>query len=358
MNQLERLMNSLPQGIDAALVSSHQNRRYLTGFASSAGTLLILREHAYFIIDSRYIEVARERVKGCEVILQDKLYNQIRELCASHSANTLAVENSYITLTEFCELRDTLAPLAISESPELDAAILRQRRYKTPDEVAHMREAQRLTDETFTHILNFIRPGKTEREIALEMEFFLRRAGADGISFDFIVASGANSSRPHAVPGMRAVCEGDFITMDFGADVAGYFSDMTRTVAVGPEAKILPEQRRVYDTVLQAQLAALDAIRIGKACSEIDGVARSLIDSAGYKGCFGHGLGHSVGVEIHEKPAFSMASKDIVEPGMIMTVEPGVYLEGRFGCRIEDMVYITENGTQNLTASPKELLVL
>lgn len=358
MNPVERIMHALPQGADAAIVTSRQNRRYLTGFSSSAGTLLLTREKAYFIIDFRYIEAARAGVRGCEVLLQERLGEQLGALLSRHGVRTVYTETSYLTLAEFSRLKELLLPAALSENPDFDAALLRQRRYKTPDEVACIRTAQRYTDETFSHILNFIRPGRTEREIALEMEFHMRSLGAEGVSFDFIVASGENSSRPHAVPGQRAVCAGDFITMDFGGIVDGYCSDMTRTVAVGPDSALTQEQRRVYNTVLEAQLAGLAAITLGATGREVDAAARDIIDAAGYKGCFGHSLGHSLGVEIHEEPRFAESSKDVVEPGVVMTVEPGVYLEGRFGCRIEDMVYVTQNTVENLTASPKNLMVL
>ncbi|MFQ8599944.1 MAG: M24 family metallopeptidase [Oscillospiraceae bacterium] len=222
-------------------------------------------------------------------------------------------------------------------------------------EIQKIEQAQALTESTFSHILSVIRAGVTEREIALEMEFFMRRQGADGVSFDFIVVSGNNSSLPHGVPTGKAVEKGDFITMDFGALVDGYHSDMTRTIAVGC---VDEEQRRVYDTVLRAQRAALSAIRAGMRCSDADRAAREVIDGAGYAGCFGHGLGHGVGVEIHEAPNLSPRSAEILEPGMVVTVEPGIYIENRYGVRIEDMVVVQKGGCRNLTASPKELIIL
>jgi Xaa-Pro aminopeptidase len=187
------------------------------------------------------------------------------------------------------------------------------------------------------------------------MEFFMRRMGSEGVSFDFIVVSGKNSSLPHGVPTDKLVQVGDFLTMDFGAVVGGYHSDMTRTVAVGSASD---EMRLVYDTVLKAQLESEKAIRAGAVCSDIDKIARDIIYGAGYEGCFGHGLGHSVGVEIHESPAFSPNCSAILRPGTIMTVEPGIYLENKFGVRIEDMVYVTEEGSINLTASPKHLIIV
>ena len=212
-----------------------------------------------------------------------------------------------------------------------------------------------MTDETFSYILPLIQPGKSERELMLEMEFYLRRLGSEGVSFDLIVVSGKNSSLPHGVPTDKKIEVGDFITMDFGAVYNGYRSDMTRTVAVGAVSE---EQKHVYNTVLEAQRLALKAIRPGVPCNEIDRIAREHIYNAGFEGCFGHGLGHSVGIEIHEFPAFSPRCETILQPGMVITVEPGIYLEGKFGVRIEDMIYVTEDGCLNLTKSDKSLITL
>lgn len=218
-----------------------------------------------------------------------------------------------------------------------------------------MKEAQRLTDETFKYITARIEEGRTEREIMLDMEFYMRRLGSEGVSFDFIVVSGKNSSLPHGVPTDKKVERGDFITMDFGAVVGGYRSDMTRTVALG---SIDDEQKKVYDTVLKAQLAGIKAVKAGVVCKDVDKISRDIIYSAGYEGCFGHGLGHSVGIEIHERPLFNTRCDTVLKAGMVMTVEPGIYIENKYGVRIEDMVYVTENGCIDLTNSPKELICL
>ena len=212
-----------------------------------------------------------------------------------------------------------------------------------------------MTDETFSYILGNISAGRTEREVMLDMEFFMRRLGSEGVSFDFIVVSGKNSSMPHGVPTDKKIETGDFITMDFGAVCGGYRSDMTRTVAVG---KVSDKQKEVYDTVLKAQQAAIDFIKPGVVCKEVDRVARDIISEAGYGDCFGHGLGHSVGIEIHEPPACNTVCETVMEKGIIMTVEPGIYIENDFGVRIEDMVVVTDNGCEDLTKSKKELILV
>ena len=212
-----------------------------------------------------------------------------------------------------------------------------------------------MTDDTFAYIAERIAAGRTERDVMLDMEMYMRRLGSEGVAFNFVVVSGKNSSLPHGVPTDKVIERGDFVTMDFGAVVNGYRSDMTRTVAVGT---ISDEQRRVYDTVLEAQTAALAAIRAGVVCKDVDKVARDLIARAGYGDCFGHALGHSVGIAVHEAPILSTRCDTVLKAGTMMTVEPGIYLEGKFGVRIEDMVLITEDGYENFTKSPKNLLIL
>ena len=235
------------------------------------------------------------------------------------------------------------------------AGVLRQ--VKDEEEIAAIRKAQSITDAAFLEILDFIKPGKTEKEVAAYLEYCMRRLGADGLAFETIAAGGPNSAKPHAVPGDRPLRQGDFFTMDYGAYWGGYCSDMTRTVAVGEPTE---EMRRVYDTVLAAQLLGIEKAVVGASCRAVDAAARELIYNAGYEGCFGHSLGHSVGIEIHEMPGFSpsIAPETTAKEGMVITVEPGIYLEGRFGVRIEDMVWLAPDGTKDLTNSPKELIIL
>lgn len=352
--RVERIQNAL-EPRQGALVTSLPNRFYLTGFETSAGSVLITKEQAYFLIDFRYVEKAKQTVDSCTVLLSDYKDGQIGELCKKHGVTELLTENDCVSVERFAHLQKNLPDLHFPAENGLAGWLKDLRCVKTPGEVELIRQAQKLTDDTFTYICSRIAPGRTERDVMLDMEFFMRRAGSEGVSFDFIVVSGKNSSLPHGVPTDKKIENGDFLTMDFGAVVKGYHSDMTRTVAVG---QISEEQRRVYDTVFRAQAAGIAAVKPGVICSDVDKVSRDIIYSAGYEGCFGHGLGHSVGVEIHESPRFSPACKDVLKQGTIMTVEPGVYLENKFGVRIEDMVWVTENGCEDLTKSPRELIIL
>ncbi len=353
--RIENLRKVMPRDVDAVIIVSAQNRYYFTGMRSSAGTLLVTRDASYFIIDFRYIELARRTVQDSEVILQDKLETQLRELARRHGVKTVAVETTYMTVGEKARIAGWLPDVDVLESSQVDSAILGLRARKDQKELELIQAAQKITDDCFTHIQSFIKVGRTEREVSLEMLRYMMEQGAEKLAFETICVSGVNSSLPHGVPSDKPIAAGEFLTMDFGAMVGGYCSDMTRTVAVG---HVTDEMDRLYHTVLDAQLKAIAAIKAGEVFSKIDAVARDLIYGAGYEGCFGHGLGHSVGLDIHEEPRFSPVCGEHCQPGMIITVEPGIYLEGKFGCRIEDMVYITEDSVLDLTHSPKELIIL
>ncbi len=340
----------------AMLITGRPNRYYFTGMESSAGTVLITKRNAYFMIDFRYVEKAKSVVDSCEVRLSSYGDEEIGTLCAENGVKTLHIEAGVMSVDRLERLKAALPALTLCTDTAMDDAITEMRSRKTAGELALIRKAQKITDDTFTYILDRIKPGRTEREVMLDMEFFMRKQPeCQGVSFDFIVVSGKNSSLPHGVPSDKKIEAGDFVTMDFGALVGGYCSDMTRTVAVG---SVTEEQKKVYQTVLEAQNAALKAVKAGLICKDVDKIARDIIYNAGYEGCFGHGLGHSVGIEIHEDPAFNMRCETVLKPGTVMTVEPGIYLENQFGVRIEDMVYVTEEGSINLTASPKELIIL
>ena len=354
--RLGLLSAGLAEGVDAALITSGVSRRYLTGMPSSAGTLLVFRQGpAYLIIDSRYIEKARKAAQGCQVILQRRLPAQVKELLGRHGAKRLAVESDYMTLGEYLQFQRQLPDVELEMDGKLSALLRQMRAVKAPEELEAIQRAQAITDAAFTHILNYIRPGRTEREIAGELMDFCYRQGSQGPSFDYIVVSGANSSMPHGVPTGKAVERGDFVTMDFGCMVDGYCSDMTRTVAVGEADE---EHRRVYAVVLAAQKAAIAAAKAGVPGRVVDLAARQVIADAGYGPCFGHSTGHSLGLEIHESPLFAPSEETLMQPGMVITVEPGIYLEGKFGVRIEDMVFLTGDGNRDLTASPKDFMVV
>ena len=340
---------------EALLVTSGANRFYLTGFESSAGSVLVTADAAYFLIDFRYVEKAKSVVNSCTVQLSNRTNDEIKDLLAKHGVTRLYLETDSVAVSAMKGYTACFEGVEVSTEDKMDRLIEQMRAIKTSEELALIQKAQKLTDDTFTYILDRIAVGRTEKDIMLDMEFFMRKLGSEGVSFDFIVVSGKNSSLPHGVPTYKCIDSGDFLTMDFGAIVEGYHSDMTRTVAVGAVSE---EQKQVYDTVLKAQQAALDVIRPGLICKDVDKVARDIIYSAGYEGCFGHGLGHSVGIEIHENPNFNMRCETVLQPGTIMTVEPGIYLENKFGVRIEDMVYVTDDGCLNLTASRKDLIIL
>lgn len=339
----------------ALLVTSGANRFYVTGFHSSAGVVLVTKEEAYFFIDFRYVEKAKSQVKSCKVVLSERTEGEILQLLQKHGVGSLFVETNSMSVAELSRYKAALPDIEILVDDKMDRLLEDMRAVKSEEELSLIRAAQKITDETFTYILERIEAGRSEIDIMLDMEFYMRKLGSEGVSFDFIVVSGKNSSLPHGVPTDKLIEVGDFVTMDFGAVVGGYRSDMTRTVAVGCVSQ---QQRQVYDTVLAAQKAAIAAVRPGLVCKEIDKVARDLIYSAGYEGCFGHGLGHSVGIEIHENPAFNMRCETILRPGTVMTVEPGIYLENKYGVRIEDMVYVTDNGCVDITESQRELIIL
>lgn len=331
------------------------NRFYFTGLKSSAGAVVITKTKAVLLVDFRYIEKANKTVKSAQVALCQNLHSQVNEILENQGVKKVFVETQEIDLNTFLSLENKLGEIRVSKEGTLQEAINSLRRIKQSEEIEAIKKAQGVTDKAFNYILDRIKTGKTEKEIALDLEFFARKNGGEGVAFDFIVVSGKNSSLPHGVPTDKKIENGDFITMDFGVKWNGYCSDMTRTIAVG---NVSEEQKKVYDTVLNAQKMALKNIKAGAVCKEIDATARDYIYSCGYEGCFGHGLGHCVGIDIHESPAFNTRDITILKSGMVMTVEPGIYIENTFGVRIEDMIVVTDDGCENLTQSPKELIVL
>ena len=352
--RVSNLQSKLTDG-EAFLVTSPSNRFYLTGFNSSAGTVVITREKAVFFIDFRYFEKAKQTVKSCSVALFDKGDKDIYKFLESENIKTVFVETDFVSVAKLKYYGSIFDGLSFSKENRLDTELFNMRAVKSEYELNLIKEAQNLTEQTTDYIITRISEGRSEREVMLDMEFFMRGLGADGVAFDFIVVSGKNSSLPHGVPTDKKIEKGDFVTMDFGALYKGYRSDMTRTVAVG---NVSEEQRTVYETVLKAQTAACGAIKAGNACCDMDKIARDIIYNARYTGCFGHALGHSVGIDIHESPSLSPGNKTILKPGNVVTVEPGIYIENKFGVRIEDMVYVTDDGCINLTKSKKELIIL
>lgn len=340
---------------DAALIVSPENRFYFTNFASSDGFLLVSADRAVFITDARYIEAAQKTVKNCEVMLQSHTISQIKDVLTALGAKSVAVEAERMTLKQYAEFARALDGIDVVCDGELDVVIEKIRSIKSKAQVEKIIKAQRIAEAAFEHILTFIKEGVTEKEVALELDYYMLSHGADGLSFETIAVSGKNSSKPHGVPTDKKIEKGDFVTMDFGAVVEGYHSDMTRTVAVG---FVTDEQKNVYETVLKAQAAAQAAASSGVCCADVDKAARDVIENAGYGEYFNHSTGHGVGVEIHEYPRLSKLCKTALSVGNVVTDEPGIYIPEKFGVRIEDMLLITENGCENLTRAPKELIIL
>lgn len=362
INRLTRLINKLPyyeknQKVDAALIVSPINRLYFSGFKSSEGVILVTREESYYIVDFRYYEAALSQIKNMNVVLLLDLKSDILKIIKQHNVRNILIENKGISLADVIKFEGWFENEQISliKTKTLDDIIAALRIIKTKEEIENIKIAQEISERALDRLLPTIKCGITEKEIAFNLEYFIKKEGADAISFDLIVASGKNSAIPHAEPSNKRVAEGDFITIDMGAVYNGYHSDMTRTFGLKEVSK---KQKSVYETVLCAQNKAINAIKPGVACRDIDNIARNFIYENGYKNCFGHALGHGVGLEIHENPFLSANSEFILEPGMVITIEPGIYLKNEFGVRIEDMIVVTECGYENLTSTNKNLIIL
>lgn len=354
MNNIARLSELLSDENHGALITSDVSRRYFCGFKSSAGVILVTKEQSYLIIDSRYYDKACERVTDCAVILMEDMRSQLMDLMIKHNIRKLSVENAYMTLREFEEYKEKLFYAELDNSSWLSDRISGMRVIKSRDEVELIIKAQRIAESAFERLLERMRKGMTEKQVAALLNYYMMDCGADDLSFETIAASGINSASPHAVPTDKPLQDGEFLTLDFGAVVDGYHSDMTRTLVIGEPT---PEMEELYNAVFYANLDGLKAIRADIGGKVVDSVARSTLQGwGGYDKYFGHGLGHGVGLEIHEAPTLSRKSTSMLHEGMIVTVEPGAYISGKYGVRIEDMVLVTENGCENLTITTKKLI--
>lgn len=355
MNNYLRVQEILEKlSIDAVLISNGNNMRYVSGFAGETGYVYISKKRHAVITDFRYTIQAETEAEGYEVItIGNGGYEEaINDVISTDGVNRLGFEAEDMLFSNYNKLKEKLK---VKELVAIGSEITSMRRIKTPRELEMIKQAEAIGDQVFTEILTFIKPGMTELELAARIEYLLKLKGGQGLSFNAIVASGINSSMPHAVPSNKKIEKGDFLTMDFGCVYEGYCSDMTRTVVIG---KATDKQKEIYNLVLKAQQAALDFLKAGYQGKEVDKVARDIIYGAGYEGCFGHGLGHSVGLHIHENPRLSMLEEDIILAGMTETVEPGIYIKGFGGVRIEDLVVVTEDGIENFTHSDKSLIEL
>ena len=357
MTASERLADLLRPGLNTAtVVVDPSNMFYLTEGYTGEGLVFLSQNRRAIITDFRYTEQAGRQAPGFEVLMTEKgrsAEQVVAELVRAEGITSIRTETNYLSVDRFEKLKAALGEevscISLEEAPQ------KLRQIKTPAEVMAIRKACKITSDAFRAILPRIREGMTEKELQIELDFTMLRMGAERLAFDTIVAAGENGSLPHAIPGNRPIRQGDMITMDFGAKVGNYCADMTRTVALGQPSD---EMRRIYETVLRAQTMCEDALAAGKNCFDIDRLARDYIDARGYAGRFGHGLGHSVGIDIHEEPRLSPACHEVLKAGIVITVEPGVYVPGVGGVRIEDTCLVKENGCEPLTDADKQLIIL
>lgn len=340
------------EGVDAFLITTYLNRRYLSGFKGSAGQVLITENSCYIFTDSRYTEQAADESPDFQVMQTGLDSDPLKDTLKKERVRSLAFEKDQVTYANWERMRERFEGVDLKG---VSGWVEDLRMRKTSEEIALIAKAQEIADQAFSLVTRSIRVGVTERELAMELEFTMRRLGAETLAFPIIAVSGLRSSLPHGQPTDNKVCPGDFLTFDFGARYEGYCSDETRTFVIGPLDK---KHEEIYKVVLEAQLAGLEAAKPGVAGKEVDAAARKVIEDAGYGEYFGHGTGHGVGLAVHEGPSAGKKGETLLEPGMVLTVEPGIYIPGLGGCRIEDLIVITENGKEILSGSPKELTVI
>ena len=353
MKNLDKYLSLLQDG-EALLLTSRYSRHYGAEYDIAEGVAVVSKKGCRYYTDSRYIEAAQNGIRGFEVHMIDRQnpYTQrINQAIADFGIATLGYEENYLTVAELNTYEKKLNAKLVPMHEKISSF----RAVKEDWELANMRKAQAIADKAFSEVCTRIKVGMTEKELQAELIYCLYKNGGEGLSFDPIVVSGPNTSLPHGVATDRVICEGDFITMDFGTLYNGYCSDMTRTVAVG---YVTDEMEKVYNTVLQAQLAGIAATRAGVKGKDVDAAARKVIEDAGYGDYFGHGYGHSLGLEVHEAPNCSPSGETVMEAGVVASAEPGIYLPGKFGVRIEDVVIFTADGCENITASPKNLIIV
>ena len=354
MKNLHKYLSVLDANVDGLLLTSRYSRYYGAEYDIAEGVAVVSRSGCRYFTDSRYIEAAQNGIKDFEVLQMDheNPYDaRINTAIADFGITTLGYEEEYLTVAELQFYEKTLHAKLVP----YNAAIHQFRGAKEEWELELMKKAQDITDLAFSEVLGRIKVGMTEKQLQAELIYCMLKNGADGPAFSPIVVSGPKTSLPHGVPGDRVIQEGDFITMDFGALYQGYCADMTRTVAVGYATE---EMQKVYDTVLQAQLAGIAAAKAGVLGKSVDNTARKVIEDAGYGQYFGHGFGHSVGLEIHEKPNCGRFSEEIMVENAVASAEPGIYIPGKFGVRIEDVLIYKQDGTENITHSPKNLIII
>ncbi|MBQ6372577.1 MAG: aminopeptidase P family protein [Oscillospiraceae bacterium] len=355
MNNIEKIRKKLGEKyLDAVIIENEKNQRYAAGFPFTDGSVIVAREGAWLITDSRYIEAAGMQAEGVEILMYEKqkpLRAFISEIISSSAVKRLGIEEKSLSYGRYLELKELL-PCELVPAQYIFSDF---RASKSEEEIGYMKEAQAISEAALDEVLGIIKPGMTEKEIAAELVYRMLRHGSEGNSFDPIVVTGTKTSMPHGVPGDNIVKAGDFLTMDFGCIKHGYCSDMTRTVAVGHASD---EMRKIYSIVLEAQLAGIAASAAGVPGCEIDAAARKVISDAGYGAYFGHGYGHSLGLDIHEAPNANPTGTAPMPVGAVVSAEPGIYLPGKFGVRIEDVAVMREGGCEVITKAPKQLIIL
>lgn len=340
------------ESVDGFLVTSITNWRYISGFTGDAGCLLLTGKSAGIFTDSRYTEQAEDEAKGFSVVMTTLDADEVLSAVKREGLKRLAFEKDHVMYSAWEKLKERFEGVGLVPT---SGWVEELRLVKTPGEISYIRTAQEIADDALALLTNSVRVGSREIDLALEFEFTMRRMGSGGIAFPIIAVAGERSSLPHGTPSDRKLEAGDFITFDFGARYHGYCSDETRTFVMG---RLDAKHEEIYSVVLEAQLAGLEAVRPGVRGMDVDAAGRQVIEKAGYGQYFGHGIGHGVGLNVHEGPRAARKSEDVLRPGMIVTVEPGVYIPGFGGCRIEDIVLVTETGHEILSQSPKDLRVL
>ncbi|EPA0804007.1 M24 family metallopeptidase [Enterococcus hirae] len=353
MLRVEKLRKKMQEeNLDSFLITSPYNLRYLTNFTGTTGLAIITLEKAFFITDFRYTEQAAAQAQGFEIIKNvGPIFEEVADLVQKEGLRELGFEETTVSFLEYSVLEEIIDAQLIPISGMIEEL----REIKDEEEIAIIEKACSIADLAYDHILKMIQPGMTEIEVANQLDFYMRSLGASGVSFETIVASGLRSAMPHGVASKKIIEQGDLITIDFGCYYEGYVSDMTRTFAIGDPGEQLKE---IYQIVLEAQLAVLEVAKPGVTGKQLDAVARDYITKHGYGEAFGHSTGHGIGLEIHEGPNVSVRAEKQFVPGNIITDEPGIYLPGIGGVRIEDDLLITSNGNRVLTHSPKELIIL
>ncbi|EOA3420663.1 M24 family metallopeptidase [Enterococcus hirae] len=353
MLRVEKLRKKMQEeNLDSFLITSPYNLRYLTNFTGTTGLAVITLEKAFFITDFRYTEQAAAQAQGFEIIKNvGSIFEEVADLVQKEGLRELGFEETTVSFLEYSVLEEIIDAQLIPISGMIEEL----REIKDEEEIAIIEKACSIADLAYDHILKMIQPGMTEIEVANQLDFYMRSLGASGVSFETIVASGLRSAMPHGVASKKIIEQGDLITIDFGCYYEGYVSDMTRTFAIGDPGEQLKE---IYQIVLEAQLAVLEVAKPGVTGKQLDAVARDYITKHGYGEAFGHSTGHGIGLEIHEGPNVSVRAEKQFVPGNIITDEPGIYLPGIGGVRIEDDLLITSDGNRVLTHSPKELIIL